>query len=176
MTAPSARSRPIPTYDPSVFTTRKKSQLAPLLDPTVAAEDHFPALNRAIAGLYPPGSTWKPVTALAAMQEHILSPYDSLQCTGSLVIDGHKFNNWDPFANQSMTLPTAIAQSCDTYFYQVGKRFYDLPGSRQPLQEWAQTFGFGKPTGLDVGPEQAGLVPTIKWRHNTYTKKTDPTL
>jgi penicillin-binding protein 2 len=75
-----------------------------------------------------------------------------------------------------MTLPTAIAQSCDTYFYQVGKAFYDLPPSRgQPLQKWATTFGFGQPTGLDVGPEAAGLVPTIAWRLKTYTKKTDPT-
>jgi penicillin-binding protein 2 len=164
-----------PSYDPNVFTNRKKSKLAPLFDPSVAEEADFPALNRAIAGVYPPGSTFKPVTALAAMQEHILSPYDSLQCTGSLVIDGHTFNNWNPYANQAMTLPTAIAQSCDTYFYQVGKLFYDLPPDRgQPLQRWAKTFGFGEPTGLDVGPEEAGLVPTIKWRQDTYTKKTDP--
>jgi penicillin-binding protein 2 len=164
-----------PTYDPSVYTTRKRSQLAPLLDPSAAKEADFPALNRAIAGVYPPGSTFKPVTALAAMQEHILAPYDSLQCTGSLLIDGHTFNNWDPNANQAMTLPTAIAQSCDTYFYQVGKRFYDLPSERgQPLQKWAKTFGFGAPTGLDVGPEEAGLVPTIDWRRKTYTKETDP--
>ena len=165
-----------PTYDPNVFTTRKKSQLATLLDPTAAAQADFPALNRAIDGQYPPGSTFKPVTALAALEEHILSPYNALQCTGSVVIDGHKFNNWDPTANQSMTLPTAIAQSCDTYFYQVGKAFYDLPPSRgQPLQKWASTFGFGQPTGLDVGPEAAGLVPTIAWRLKTYTKETDPT-
>jgi penicillin-binding protein 2 len=164
-----------PTYDPNVFTTRKERQLAPLLDPSAAEQADFPALNRAISGVYPPGSTFKPVTALAAMQEHILAPYNSLQCTGSLVIDGHKFNNWDPNANQAMTLPTAIAQSCDTYFYQVGKLFYDLPADRgQPLQKWARTFGFGEPTGLDVGPEEAGLVPTIKWRQDTYTKKTDP--
>ena len=164
-----------PTYDPNVYTTRKKSQLAPLLYPAPAKAADYPALNRAIAGLYPPGSTFKPVTALAALQEHILTPYNALQCTGSLVIDGHRFNNWDPNANQSMTLPTAIAQSCDTYFYQVGKAFYDLPPSRgQPLQKWATTFGFGQPTGLDVGPEEAGLVPTIAWRRKTYTKKTDP--
>jgi penicillin-binding protein 2 len=165
-----------PTYDPNVFTTRRKSQLAPLFDPSTAEQADFPALNRAIAGLYPPGSTFKPVTALAAMQEHLISPYNSLQCTGSLVIDGHTFNNWDPNANQAMTMPTAIAQSCDTYFYQVGKMFYDLPADRgQPLQKWAKTFGFGEPTGLDVGPEEAGLVPTIEWRRKTYTKETDPT-
>ena len=74
-----------------------------------------------------------------------------------------------------MTLPTALAQSCDTYFYQVGKDFYDLPPDRgQPLQKWAKTFGFGQPTGLDVGPETSGLLPTIKWKQATFTKETDP--
>ena len=74
-----------------------------------------------------------------------------------------------------MTLPTAIAQSCDTYFYQVGKAFYDLPADRgQPLQRWAKTFGFGQQPGLDVGPATAGLLPTIAWKHATFTKKTDP--
>ena len=58
-----------------------------------------------------------------------------------------------------MTLPTAIAQSCDTYFYQVGKAFYDLPADRgQPLQRWAKTFGFGQQPGLDVGPATSGLL------------------
>jgi penicillin-binding protein 2 len=163
-----------PSYDPDIFTSRKKNEIAPLIEPHAAEEADFPALDRAIAGVYPPGSTFKPVTALAAMQEHLLSPYDSLPCVGQLTIDKQVFKNWDPYANSSMTLPTAIAQSCDTYFYQVGKRFYDQPGSRQPLQEWARTFGFGQPTGLDVGPEEPGLLPTIKWKHETFTKKTDP--
>ena len=163
-----------PTYDPYVYTSRKKQQLAPLIDPHAAEQADFPALNRAIAGVYPPGSTFKPVTALAAMQEHILSPGEALPCVGQLTIDKQIFRNWDPYANQSMTLPTAIAQSCDTYFYQVGKRFYDLPGDRQPLQEWARSFGFGQATGLDVGPEESGLLPTIKWKQQAITKKTDP--
>jgi len=165
-----------PSYDPAVFTSRKRKDLRPLLDPGAAEDANFPALNRAIAGVYPPGSTFKPVTALAAMQEHILAPYNSLHCVGQLTIDKHVFRNWDLYANQWMTLPTAIAQSCDTYFYQVGKSFYDLPPDRgQPLQKWAKSFGFGEPTGLDVGPEEAGLLPTIKWKQETFTKKTDPT-
>jgi penicillin-binding protein 2 len=164
-----------PSYDPSVYTSRKRRDLEPLLDPTAAKEADYPALNRSIAGAYPPGSTFKPVTALAAMQEHILRPYDALQCTGSYKVAGQTFNNWDPNVNSAMTLPTALAQSCDTYFYQVGKAFYDLPPDRgQPLQRWARTFGFGQPTGVDVGPEAEGLLPTIKWKHETYTKKTDP--
>jgi penicillin-binding protein 2 len=164
-----------PTFDPTVYTRHKKRELASLLDPDVAEASNFPALDRAIAGAYPPGSTFKPVTALAAMQEHILSPYDSKACTGSYTVDKQTFKNWDPGANQMMTLPTALAQSCDTYFYQVGKAFYDLPPDRgQPLQRWAKTFGFGRPTGIDVGPETSGLLPTIKWKQKTFTKETDP--
>ena len=164
-----------PTFDPTAYTRRKKSELAPLLFPEPAEAANFPALNRAIAGAYPPGSTFKPVTALAAMQEHILTPYNSLACTGSYKVAGQTFRNWDPGVNTMMTLPTALAQSCDTYFYQVGKSFYDLPPDRgQPLQRWAKTFGFGLPTGIDVGPESAGLLPTIDWKRATFTKKTDP--
>ena len=164
-----------PTYDPSVFTSRKKGALAFLTDEDVAKADNYPALDRAIAGAYPPGSTFKPVTALAAMQEHILSPYESLQCTPLYKTSGQTFKNWTPFVNQPMTLPTALAQSCDTYFYQVGKAFYDLPPDRgQPLQKWARTFGFGQQPGLDVGPATSGLLPTFAWKEATFTKKTDP--
>jgi penicillin-binding protein 2 len=164
-----------PTFDPTLYTRHKKRELAPLLDPDVAEATDFPALDRAIAGAYPPGSTFKPVTALAAMQEHILTPYNSLPCTGSYEVAGQTFKNWDPGVSQMMTLPTALAQSCDTYFYQVGKSFYDLPADRgQPLQRWAKTFGFGEQPGIDVGPATSGLLPTIKWKHETYTKETDP--
>ena len=164
-----------PTFDPAAFTSHKKGALNFLTDDDVAKADDYPALDRAIAGAYPPGSTFKPVTALAAMQEHILSPYNALACTGSYKVAGQTFNNWDPFVNTSMTLPTAIAQSCDTYFYQVGKAFYDLPPSRgQPLQRWAKTFGFGEQPGLDVGPATSGLLPTFAWKKATFTKKTDP--
>ena len=68
-----------PTYKPSVYVGRvDPKKLEPLLDEDVARRANYPGLNRAIAGLYPPGSTWKPVTALAGMQEHVFSPYESL--------------------------------------------------------------------------------------------------
>jgi penicillin-binding protein 2 len=85
------------------------------------------------------------------------------------------FKNWDPFVNEAMTLPTALAASCDTYFYQVGYRFYGMPPERGPrLQAWASRFGFGHRSGLDLGSEVPGLLPTPDWRKKTYTKKTDP--
>ena len=165
-----------PTYDPSVFVGRGNSRkLAPLLDPKVAERANHPGLDRALSGTYPPGSTFKPVTALAAMEERLVSPYDTLDCTGRITIAKQLFKNWDPYIAAPLTLPVALARSCDTYFYQLGYDFWKLPPERkQPLQEWASRFGFGRSTGVDLGPEAAGLLPTIAWRHARYTKKSDP--
>jgi penicillin-binding protein 2 len=166
-----------PTYPPSVYVgrvTRRALDAAGLTTRT-AEGMNFPALDRALDAAYPPGSTFKPVTAIAAMQEHILQPYESIACTGSYEKNGQVFNNWDPFVNESMTLPTALAKSCDTYFYQVGYRFYGMPSSRGPrLQAWASRFGFGQRTGIDLPSERTGLLPTPDWRKKTYTKETDP--
>jgi penicillin-binding protein 2 len=73
-----------------------------------------------------------------------------------------------------MDLPTALAQSCDTYFYRAGNSFYELPADRgQPLQKWARAFGFGRQSTLDLGTDVSGTVPTIGWKHRMYTKATD---
>jgi penicillin-binding protein 2 len=166
-----------PTYRPSLYAGRisQKTLDTAGLTARTARSQNYPALDRAIQAAYPPGSTFKPVTALAAMQEHILQPYESLACTPSYTKNGQTFKNWDPFVNEAMTLPTALARSCDTYFYQVGYRFYGMPSDRGPrLQAWASRFGFGHTTGVDLGSESPGLLPTPDWRKKTFTRKTDP--
>jgi penicillin-binding protein 2 len=166
-----------PTYPPSLYVGRVRQKALDVagLTPRTAAAANYPALDRAINAAYPPGSTFKPVTAIAAMQEHILQPFEPLACTGSYTKNGTTFKNWDPFVNETMTLPTALARSCDTYFYQVGYRFYGMSSDRGPrLQAWASRFGFGQKTGIDLGSERSGLLPTPDWRKKTYTKKTDP--
>jgi penicillin-binding protein 2 len=166
-----------PTYAPSLYVGRVRQRAldAAGLTARSARSMNYPALDRAIDAAYPPGSTFKPVTALAAMQEHILQPYEPLACTGQYTNHGQVFKNWDPFVNEAMTLPTALARSCDTYFYQVGYRFYGMPSERGPrLQAWASRFGFGQRTGIDLGSEVSGLLPTPDWRKKTFTKKTDP--
>ena len=165
-----------PTFDPRVYVGKPKPRkLRPLLDAKAAEEENFPGLNRATAGLYPPGSTFKPITALAAMREHLVGPYEPLSCTGKMEIDGTTFRNWNPWANEAMDLPTALAASCDTYFYQLGLEFYNLPPEYgSPLQKWAAAFGFGRSTGLDVGGEATGLLPTPEWRRKTFTKERYP--
>jgi penicillin-binding protein 2 len=171
-----------PTYDPSVYSgrvTQKKLDAAGLGSPKSALDHNYPILDRAIAAEYPPGSTFKPLTAIAAMQQHILNPYSLQPCTGTYVapedLSHRVWHNWDPNVDQGMTLPIALAQSCDTYFYRLGNNFWLLPKQYgQPEQAWARSFGFGAPSGIDVGGEASGLVPTIQWRHRMFTKKTDP--
>jgi len=166
-----------PTYKPSVYVGRvDRKKLQPLLDDKAAKEANYPGINRVTSGVYPPGSTWKPVTALAAMQEHQLEPYQSRPCTPSATygLDKHVFKNWDPYVNHAMTLPEALARSCDTYFYELGYQFY-LEGDkgRTRMQQWARKFGFGAASGFDLGGEQSGLLPTPAWRKKAFRSDWD---
>ncbi len=170
-----------PSYEPSVFTGHVTEQALDEqgLTPRTALAKNYPALDRALAGTYPPGSTFKPLTAIAAMEEHLVAPLAYLPCTGVYYAPEDRshqaFHNWDPNVDQAMDMPTALGYSCDTYFYALGNDFYLLPPDRgQPLQKWARAFGFGSPTGVDLGPESTGLVPTIEWRHRMFTPRTDP--
>ena len=161
-----------PTYTPSVYVGRvDPKKIEPLVNDAAAKAKNYPGINRATTGVYPPGSTWKPVVALAAMQEHKLEPLQSLSCTPTATYGADKqvFRNWDPYVNHSMSLVEAMARSCDTYFYQVGYSFYlDGDKGRSRMQEWARLFGFGSPAGIDVGSEESGLVPTPAWRKRTF--------
>jgi penicillin-binding protein 2 len=170
-----------PTYDPSVYSGRVTNHklAAQGLTPATALARNYPSVDRAVDGTYPPGSTFKPLTAIAALEEHLINPYKFYPCTGTYVApqdsSHHVWHNWDRFVNQGMDLPTAIAQSCDTYFYGVGDAFYALPPDRgQPLQKWARRFGFGTMSGSDLGPQSRGLVPTIGYLQHRFTKSNDP--
>ncbi|MGZ4462833.1 MAG: penicillin-binding protein 2 [Gaiellaceae bacterium] len=167
-----------PTFPPRVYAgnvTNRTLNRYGLLNQAIAEKMHFPGLNRVTSVGYPPGSTFKPMTAIAGLQMHLISPTGPLHCTGSFQIKGQTFMNWDPYANSWMDLPTALAASCDTYFYQVGLDFYDLPKQYgSPLQRIARRFGFGESSGLDIGGDIPGLLPTPAWRRAAFTAKTDP--
>jgi penicillin-binding protein 2 len=171
-----------PSYDPSVYSGRvtQRRLAAQGLTTKTAPDRNYPALDRALDATYPPGSTFKPLTAIAALQERLIEPYKFYPCTGTYVSpadNSHRvWHNWDRFVFQGMTLPTAIAQSCDTYFYRAANKIYLLPKDRgQPIQKWARRFGFGRTSGSDLSPQVPGLVPTIGWKRRAFTRKTDPT-
>jgi penicillin-binding protein 2 len=126
-------------------------------------------LDRATQGVYPTGSTFKPITALAALSAGLITPYTPLLCSGSFTLGGTVFHNVEAGVYSTMSLPTALAQSCDTWFYRVGDIVYSSNPSRQGtlIQDWAGKLGLGSRTGVDITGESPGLVPTPRWFQRT---------
>lgn len=127
--------------------------------------DSGPGLfNRAIQGIYPTGSTFKPIVAEAALSAGLISPYSYMPCTGSYTVGNIVFHNVEPGVNASLNLPQALAVSCDTWFYRLGEKFYYLQQRGDlAMQRWAKQLGLGHSTGLDVPGETSGVVPTPGW-------------
>jgi penicillin-binding protein 2 len=117
--------------------------------------------NRAVAGVYPTGSTFKPIIAEAALSAGIITPYTSLLCSGSFDLGGFIFHNVEAGVYSSMTLHTALAQSCDTWFYRLGDRIYAAdPGKQGTLiQHWARLFGLGATPPIDLTGAARGYLP-----------------
>jgi penicillin-binding protein 2 len=121
-----------------------------------------PTLNRAIAGVYPTGSTFKPIISEAALSAGIITPYTQQLCTGSFTLGNHTFFNVERGAFESMDLPTALAQSCDTWFYRLGDRIWgaDPKAEGKLIQHWARLLGLGQAPKVDLAGASAGYLPT----------------
>jgi penicillin-binding protein 2 len=120
-----------------------------------------PLLNRAISGAYPTGSTFKPLIAEAALSGGIITPSTPLACTGSFALGGTIFHNVDPAVNATMTLPTALAESCDTWFYRLGDLVYAHNPKAQGtlIQNWARKLGLGHEPPIDLTGATSGYLP-----------------
>jgi penicillin-binding protein 2 len=128
-------------------------------------------LNLATQGLFPAGSTFKPIVAEAALASGLITPSTYLPCTGSLTVGNIVFHNVEPSINQSMNLAEAIEMSCDTWFYRLGEKFYfQQERGSLAMQQWARWLGLGHPTGIDVPGEAAGVVPTPAWLRQQFAK------
>ena len=128
-----------------------------------------PLLDLATQGLYPTGSTFKPIVAEAALTQGLITPETSLLCSGSFALGKFVFHNVEAGVYSYMSLHTALAESCDTWFYRLGNLVYlHEPGGRDlAIQQWARLLGLGHPTGLDLPGEVAGIVPTPAWLQRT---------
>ena len=152
-----------PTFDPTIFTKPlTQSQYQGL----VSEDNGAPLADRAISGLYPTGSTFKPVTAMAALTDGVITPATPITDSGSLTVGGITFQNAGGAVNGTIALPTALQVSSDVFFYTLGLRMNGTP----QLQKWAHRFGLGQPTGVDLPGETAGLIPSPKWRNRLYRK------
>ncbi|HKN63678.1 MAG TPA: penicillin-binding transpeptidase domain-containing protein [Gaiellaceae bacterium] len=124
-------------------------------------EGSTPGINRAIAGVYPTGSTFKPIISEAALSSGIITPYTPMACTGSFTLGDHTFYNVERGANATMTLPTALEQSCDTWFYRLGAAVWAHDPARKAtlIQAWARKLGLGTRPPIDVTGAAAGYLP-----------------
>ncbi|MEE2877004.1 MAG: penicillin-binding protein 2 [Candidatus Neomarinimicrobiota bacterium] len=122
-----------------------------------------PLLNRAVLGLYPPGSSMKLVTAVAAMQRGAVDERWNIHCTGSYEFGDRVFGCWRETGHGTVNLSRAIVESCNVYFYQLVQRI-DI----NTLAGFAKLFGFGLPTGIDLPAENIGLVPNRAFMNEKY--------
>jgi penicillin-binding protein 2 len=120
-----------------------------------------PGLNRAITGVYPTGSTFKPIISEAALSGGVITPSTPQACTGSFTLGNHTFYNVERGADETMTLPTALEQSCDTWFYRLGARIWDNDPARKAtlIQSWARKLGLGTRPPVDLTGAAAGYLP-----------------
>ncbi len=118
-----------------------------------------PLLNRAIGAAYPPGSTFKPFVALAALKEGLISPETTINCPGYFPFGNRRYRCWRDHGHGAMELERALVQSCDVYFYQTGMRL-----GVDRISQYANYFGLGERTGIGLHGEHPGLMPTSAWK------------
>jgi penicillin-binding protein 2 len=156
-----------PSFDPNIFAkTIKASDYKRLTSDETGA----PLTNRATQGGYPTGSTFKLITATAALESGLITPDTILFDGGSLTVGDVVFNNAGGAAHGALALRTALTVSSDVFFYQLG-RDMDGRGDGLALQRWARRLGLGRLTGIDLPAEQPGRVPTPRWRNQLFKKR-----
>jgi penicillin-binding protein 2 len=159
-----------PSYEPSIFTRPIVPQSVFDQFESESAED--PLSNRAIQGLYPTGSSFKPITATAALETGLITPDTIINDTGSLRIGGVTFKNAGGAAHGAIALRQALQVSSDVFFYNLGLDSFQE--GEEAIQRWAKALGLGELTGIDLPAESEGLIPTPEWRNQLYKQNTDP--
>jgi penicillin-binding protein 2 len=153
-----------PTFDPNGFA---RGLSVPEYR-ALADNPDKPLIDRALRGVYPPGSTIKPFVALGALEYGVTNAADSRWCRGVWQFPGssHRYRDWKKTGHGSVDMHKAIAQSCDTYFYAVS----DLIGIDR-MHDFLVEFGFNEKVGIDILGERSGLVPSRAWKKKAFKKK-----
>ncbi|MDO8701964.1 MAG: penicillin-binding protein 2, partial [Undibacterium sp.] len=150
-----------PTYDPNLFVEGIDQQSWNELN---TSEDR-PLLNRPLTGAYPPGSTYKPFMALAALELGKRPPSQAISDPGFFIFGNHRFNDDKPGGHGMVDMYRSIVQSCDTYYYLLAN---DM--GVDAMHDFMKPFGFGQRTGIDLEHERAGLLPSSAWKRSAFKK------
>ncbi|MBF0170711.1 MAG: penicillin-binding protein 2, partial [Nitrospinae bacterium] len=144
-----------PSFDPNLFAYGVSRED---WNGLVSQEFH-PLNNRVIQGQYPPGSTFKPFVALAALEERVITPDATVYCGGSFRFGRRSYRCWKKEGHGTMNMKQAIIQSCDVYFYTLGVKL-----GINTLAAYVKEMGLGAPTGIPLEGERGGLIPTTEWK------------
>ena len=144
-----------PSFDPNLFVRGIDS----VTWRKIVSSGDFPLENRALKGQYPPGSVFKIVVALAGLEEGVIRPDEKVLCNGLFPFAGHDFHCWKEHGHGAVNLYRALKESCDVYFYKMGRRL-----GVDRIAKYAGKLGLGKKTGFQAGQEKAGLIPTSAWK------------
>ena len=145
----------MPSFDPNLFSYGlRQDQWNDLNN-----NPQLPLLNKVLDGVYEPGSTFKIVTALAGLDAGLCDPEEKIYCTGHIEVGNHRFHCWKRGGHGAVNLKEAIAESCDVYFYEIGKRV-----GIDRIHAMAQRLGLAQETGIDFPHERTGLVPNRAWK------------
>ena len=155
-----------PSFDPNLFAVgMTTSQFAELQN-----DLEQPLFDRAVRGTYPPGSTIKPMLALAALESGATNLTRKIVCIGYFMLPNttHRYRDWRPEGHGSVDLHDAIEQSCDVYFYEIS---VDL--GIDNMHRYLDQFGLGQKTGIDVFGEKAGINPSRDWKSRAFSNPSD---
>ncbi|MEO6787015.1 MAG: penicillin-binding protein 2, partial [Chthoniobacteraceae bacterium] len=154
-----------PAFDPNMYVPNIDSQLYDRL-----VKDPFnPLFPRAFRAAYPPGSTFKIVTGLAALNDGYVDPGDEFGGEAVITIGGTKFHNWKKSDVGPLNFVQALTQSCNTYFYKMG-----LKAGARPILDYASRLGFGAKTGIPIGSEESGNLMTTEYMLKHYNRRIMP--
>ncbi len=155
-----------PSFDPNMFAVGMSTAQFDQLQ----NDPDRPLFNRAIRGAYPPGSTIKPMLALAALASGATSLTRKTMCRGFFMLPNttHRYRDWKPEGHGEVDIHDALAQSCDVYFYEIS---VDIGIDR--MHYYLDQFGLGRPTGIDISGEHSGLVPSRDWKRNAFRDRAD---
>ncbi len=150
-----------PSYDPNPFNVGISSKEWQALNNNKLK----PLLNKTISGVYPPGSTFKMVVGLAGLEAGAITADTRISCPGHYDFGDNRFHCWRPGGHGSMTVHTAIEESCDVFFYEVARRI-----GPDRIADMARRFGLGEQTGIDLANEKPGVAPTRAWKKQALKK------